>query len=167
MIVRCQKIFKIVYSALCACYVGTSNIMILNKGSFSELEEADLSVLWIPRRARVRILTLAGAMRRRIAVFTQQIEAKSYKNLEKQLLGSSSIKALAIDGDDKIYTTKAELKRAWERAAKDESKHQHEDIIQRKEHMIDLQVKIDAIKRYTMIIVSHSYTRILLVLTTI
>jgi hypothetical protein len=91
-------------------------------------------------------------MRRRLAVYTQRVEAKSYKSLEKHLLGSSSIKALAIEGDGKIYTTKAELKRAWERAAKDGSKLQHEDIIQRKEHTIDVQDKIDAIKRYTMIL---------------
>ena len=86
-------------------------------------------------------------MRRRLAVYTQRIEAKSYKNLEKQLLGSSSIKALAVDGDDNIYTTKADLKRAWERAVKEESKLEDDDAIKCKEHTVDVKDKIDAIKR--------------------
>jgi hypothetical protein len=58
-------------------------------------------------------LTLAGSVKRRLAVYSQKSEDKSYKNFEKGLLGSKAVKALTIDGDDKVYTTKADLKRAW------------------------------------------------------
>jgi hypothetical protein len=128
--------------------MNINNIVIFHQGSFSELEEPDLAALWIPKRAQVRILTLAGAIRRRLAVYSQRVDAKSYKNLEKQLLGSSAVKALTIDGDDKVYTTKADLKRAWERKQRDEAEPvEEEDGIKCKDHSAETRDKIEFIKR--------------------
>jgi len=84
-----------------------------NEGAFAALEEDDLCTpgLWIPRKSRVRIMTLAGAVGRRAAVFDTAKGKNNYKTIEKENLSAST--ALAVEGDDKIYTTKAELQRAW------------------------------------------------------
>ena len=122
-----------------------------NEGAFGALEEEDLCApgLRIPRRARVRIMTLAGAVARRSAVFDQEKNANSYKSFEKDLLGTSAVKALAIDGDDKIYTTKAELQRAWEKKEVEEEAARvallNKD--KPKDHPAHIQEKIDKIRR--------------------
>lgn len=132
-----------------------------NEGAFSELEEEDLQAtnLWIPKRARVRILTLAGALKRRVAVFSQQKDAKSYKNFEKNLVGTSALKVLTIEGDDNVYTTMAALQAALKKKKADELREQNqvvEDPHKPKDHSADVQALIVKIRRFPRILCSAS-----------
>ena len=122
------------------------------QGAFSALEDEDLQVpgLWIPRRSRVRILTLAGTYRRKLAVFNKQKEDRSYKNFEKSLLGSG-LRALTIEGDDKVYTTKAQLNKAWEKKLKDDLEAGNKPVKDKnkpKDHPQHIQEMIDKIRLY-------------------
>jgi hypothetical protein len=98
----------------------------------------------------VRILTLAGTYRRKLAVFNKQKEDRSYKNFEKSLLGSG-LKALTIEGDDKVYTTKAQLNKAWEKKLKDDLEAGNKpakDKNKPKDHPQHIQEMIDKIRLY-------------------
>lgn len=121
-----------------------------NAGAFGAMEEEDLrnGGLQIPRLARIRIITLAGAIQRRHAVFEKDGSRSTYKDIEKGLLGSSVVKALTIEGDDKVYTTKADLQRAWKKKVNDEEalKEGIKRSKSAKIHPHDVQAMIDRLR---------------------
>ncbi len=120
-----------------------------NTGAFGAMEEEDLrkGALLIPRSARVRILTLAGIVQRRSAIFDKDERKKIYKSLEKGLLGSSSVKALTLEGENKIYTTKAALQQSWEKkGSHEDAKEEASKPTMARIHSHDVQAIIDQIR---------------------
>lgn len=105
-----------------------------DEGSFSFLTDEIMreSPLFIPRVARVRIMALADATRRRIFKDQEMQQSTEKAQLETELLDGDKIKTKQVDGLEGEYTTKAGMKQAWAmklKAEEKESKQQYEEYL--------------------------------------
>jgi hypothetical protein len=78
--------------------------------------------LFIPAVARLRIMALADATRRRIFKDQEIQAATASSQLEAALLEGEQLKTKMVEGLEGEYTTKADMKKAWALKLKEDEK---------------------------------------------
>ncbi len=84
------------------------------QGAFSHLTEEVLSGpgLWVARTARLRILALADALRRKDKKMREKIDIR--EKMESEMLENKGLNLIQMEGvDGEQFRTKAEMRRAW------------------------------------------------------
>eukprot|EP01034_Spumella_vulgaris_P023867 gene23867-30143_t len=121
-----------------------------SEGAFANLTESDLSApgLWMPRRASVRILTLADTIKRRLVEEDKGAEGNHNTTVENNLLLSGHLNKVAVidaatGQTGKQFNKKADIKRAWE-----EEEHHRKTILRLKaKALLNPQPEIDGTKK--------------------
>lgn len=93
-----------------------------DQGAFSSLTDKDLQApgLWIPKRARVRILSLADMIKKKLTQLGKP-KTNQKKILEGELMKEGS-NAKTVEGlEGALLTTKKDVQRAWENKVKAEA----------------------------------------------
>lgn len=146
--IQCGEFFEVLY-----------NSGYKDEGSFSCLTDGDLQQhgLWVPKKARFRILALADTIKRRIALY-EKPKSNHKAVVEEELLKNKAIHGISIDGIEGTMTKKKDVKAAWDKKIKAEQIKikVHEDIMKRsvpdipppRKHREDVQLLIDNIRRF-------------------
>lgn len=97
-----------------------------DEGAFSHITDDVLqeSGLWIPRKARVRIVALSDSIKRRLEVRSHS-RPGALIDIEKQMVtgnSTSKIHTRSIEGIDQNFTTKASITKAFENKKKEEQR---------------------------------------------
>ena len=109
--------------------------------------------LWVPRKARSRILALADAIKRRLAVLEKDKSRSANAQIQKQMLDSKAMNKMTLEGQEGHFETKAEMRNAWARQKKEQEQLRKELLAASKftmpppkPHPKELQDKIDLIR---------------------
>jgi len=99
-----------------------------DEGAFSEITDEVLleKDLYFPRKARVRIVALADSIKRRIEVRSKGNKIAAKDLVGQQMRESDQIKGSGIEGLEGVYTTKAELNRAYAAKMKQDAEEKRE-----------------------------------------
>ncbi len=118
-----------------------------DEGSFSHMVEEDLTegAVYVPRLARIRILSLRDAILRKLEAIHKAKHGKAYEELSATM----NLRVRVVEGTGKQYKTKKEAQDAWIKQAADEEAARLYKLYgpQPRKHATDIQEKIDQIRR--------------------
>ena len=118
-----------------------------DEGSFSHMVEEDLidGAVYIPRLARIRILSLRDAILRKLEAIYKAKHGKAYEEISAAM----NLRVKVVEGTGKQYKTKKEAQDAWIKKAADEEAARLYKLYgpQPKKHAVEIQEKIDQIRR--------------------
>mmetsp|Transcript_11740 Transcript_11740/g.21798 ORF Transcript_11740/g.21798 Transcript_11740/m.21798 type:complete len:500 (-) Transcript_11740:116-1615(-) len=103
----------------------------VDEGSFANLTDEILKnpPLYIPLVSRQRITALADVTKRRLEMSKQTVTQTEAGKLDEEMIILGTLQTKAVEGIEGSFTTKAGLKRAWEKQQKEELKAEQDAII--------------------------------------
>jgi septin family protein len=113
--------------------------------------------IWIPKRAKVRILELSSITKKKLFERDKSNAINHEKNVEIDLLKEKKLNTLQFDGSEDVFTKKVDVRKAWEKKVKDDKKKLIDKVLKSKKkledaickiHNIHISSKIENIRRF-------------------
>ena len=98
-----------------------------DEGSFSDIDHDALleKGLWLPRKARTRIVALAVSLKNRLDTKNRR-KSVAKDRLNASMLDGGALKGVSIDGIDEVVTNKRDIKAAYDRKIANEAENERE-----------------------------------------
>lgn len=98
-----------------------------DEGAFAHITDDTLQEtgLWIPRKARVRIVALADSIKRRMEVSARTAPG-ALVDVEKTMVTGGNMVTRGIEGLEENFTTKAQVTKAFQKKAREDRKTKNE-----------------------------------------
>ena len=99
-----------------------------DEGAFAHITDDTLQEagLWIPRKARVRIVALADSVKRRMEVSARTTGPGALADVEKTMVTGGNMVTRGIEGLEENFTTKAQVTKAFEKKVREERRAKKE-----------------------------------------